>query len=337
MHTLPRSLFPLLMLLAAACNGDGPTDEDPQATWEEPADASDLGAMSGVWGSGPDDVYVVGGFPGEGTMMHFDGSEWMEVDVPEGTDLLVWVYGFGPDDVWAVGESGSIIHYDGTAWSTVPSDTDEALWGVFGFAPDDFWIVGGETGAGDPVLMHYDDGTLTDVGVDPTENDRNAKALFKVWGIDDTLFAVGQRGLILEYDGTDWTAVSAGAEANDDFVALWGTSPDNIVAVGGRSNAKLAHYDGTAWTTVTPAGVPGLSAVHMTDPDQVVIGGIGGFNGVASVPDLSVGSETPMTTLDLHAAWGPGDGTHYVVGGRFFDPYEGVILSRTAPDDAPAE
>ena len=98
----------------------------------------------------------------------------------------------------------------------------------------------------DPVLIHFDGETFEPVTV--PENDRNASALFKVWGIGSKLFAVGEKGLIIEFDGEAWAQVSTGAQADDDFVSLWGTSEDNIVAVGGRGGARIATYDGTNWT-----------------------------------------------------------------------------------------
>ena len=75
---------------------------------------------------------MVGGEPGCGTAFHYDGSAWTEeADLPEESDLLVWVYGFGADDVWAVGTSGTIVRYDGSAWTRVDAGTTEDLWGVF--------------------------------------------------------------------------------------------------------------------------------------------------------------------------------------------------------------
>ncbi len=40
-------------------------------------------------------------------------------------------------------------------------------------------------------------------------------------------------------------------------------------------------------------------------------------------------SEVPPDTMDIHAIWGDGTGLFYAVGGRFYDPYEGVAYTRT--------
>jgi hypothetical protein len=315
-----------LSLMLGACGEPEPAGPE----WSEAFDAAGAGAMSSVWGAAPDDVWVVGGEPGRGTAFHFDGSTWTEeANLPEGSGLLVWAYGFGADDVWAVGTGGTIVRYDGTSWTSVESGTDEDLWGVFGFTPDDVWIVGGDPQTGDPLMYHWNGTELETGTLAEEQNPLGAKSLFKVWGIDGRLWAVGQGGTILELVDDVWTWVPAGEEANDDFVSLWGTSADNVVAVGGRSLSRIATFDGTSWTTTVPEGVPGLNAVYM-DGQGTYIGGLQGWVGTF---DGETHEEAPTTTHDIHAAWGDGAGTTYMVGGRFFDPYEGVALQRTLPEE----
>lgn len=314
------TLLPLLLL---AC--------EEGATWSTAFDTTDLGDLSSVWGNGPDDVYVVGGTPadagGQSTVHHFDGTSWSALDVPQ-AGTLVWCYGFGADDVWAVGIDGLVLHYDGTDWAQLDPGVDEDLWGVFGFATDDLWIVGGDTAGADPVILHWDGTDFTPHALADDDNPTGARALFKVWGIDDTLFAVGASGLIVRWDGTAWTRTGAGPEADQDFVSLWGNAPDNLVAVGGRTGGRVSRWDGTAWTTTKHATIPGLNAVFMDEDGTAHIGGQRGY--LARLEDgsdeLVVETET-ATALDVHAIWGDGE-RHYGVGGRFFSPHEGVALVR---------
>ena len=65
-------------------------------------------------------------------------------------------------------------------------------------------------------------------------------------------FVVGQGGKILHYDGTAWRAESSGTDK--DLYAVWGTAPDNVLAVGGTQGFNtgayfgvILHYDGTTW------------------------------------------------------------------------------------------
>lgn len=293
--------------------------------WSAAFDPAGAGALSGVWGSGPDDVWVVGGTPDRADVFHFDGAGWSPVSAPD-TGLLVWVYGFGPDDAIAVGVGGGVARWDGANWEAVDSGTTADLWGVWGRAPDDLWIVGGDPGAGEPTILHGDGTSFTPVALDPAQNDRLAHALFKVFGVGGRTFAVGQAGLIVEWDGGAWVQRPTGAAATDDFVAVWGASDDDLLAVGGRSNAQLARFDGATWTTTSEGSVPGLSAVTAV-PDGFVVAGLSGWVGHVGGDGVPV-REDGVGPMDLHAAWFDGEERVYVVGGRFYEPYEGTALVR---------
>ena len=141
---------------------------------------------------------------------------------------------------------------------------------------------------------------------------------------------MGQKSLILSYDGSSWVNSPAGAMANQDFVSLWGTSEDHIVAVGGRNNARISYWDGSSWDTVAPSGLGGLNAVYMTEPEQAVIGGIFGYVGRFEPASGEVISESdPLTNVDIHAMWGDDQGKFYAVGGTFLEPHKGALLVRT--------
>ncbi len=301
------------------------------AVWEEAFSYEGPGALSGVWGSGPEDVWMVGGTDVEGEIFHFDGTDWTEMDPPAGTPLLVWVYGFGPDDVWSVGLDGAVVHYDGTTWTSLDSGTSEDLWGVFGFGTDDLWIVGGFADTTpDPIVLHFDGKAFTPYTMTAKENERGATTMFKVWGYDpSSLFMVGQRGQINQWTGTSWAYSGAGPNADQDFVSLWGTSADNIVAVGGRGNGRIATWDGTGWDTLQPGGIGGLNAVTMLDPNTAVVGGINGYVGVFDVASGELTTEYAPTTIDVHALWHDGANTTYGVSGRFLAPFGGDALKRT--------
>lgn len=335
--------------VAVACSGDkdssgavvedsaGTTDEtgDPvggQVVWSEAFDTTSTGALSGVWGIAPDDVWIVGGVPEQGESYHWDGSTWTEVAVPEGVGLLVWVYGFASDDVWAVGVDGAGAHWDGSTWSTVDFGTTEDLWGVFGFTADDIWIVGGNADEGEPLVIRTDGVTHTVVPITPEENPRDAKTLFKVWGIDDQLFITGQTGTLLKWDGTDWRFQSGGADANQDFIGIWGTSGDHVVAVGGRGNGRISTWNGSEWVTESPTGLGGLSGVAMVSPTEAVVGGVNGYVGLYDPTTGALTDEGFLSFDDIHATWYDGAGTTWAVGGSFLAPYTGVAFRRQVED-----
>jgi len=104
--------------------------------------------LEAVWGSGPNDVWAVGWF---GTIMHWDGAQWSQVE--SGTQWpLFAVWGTGPNDVWAVGRYGTVLHWDGTSWSAEQSNTTFELDGVWGNGQGDVWV----TVRDDHAIMHKD-------------------------------------------------------------------------------------------------------------------------------------------------------------------------------------
>ena len=306
-----------LALLLVGCGGP---------RWSEAVDTDGLGALSGVWGSGPDDVWIVGGAPGRADVLHYDGLTWEPEQVPA-DDLLVWVFGFGPDEVWSVGQSGNVVRRTPSGWERLDAGTDQDLWGIWGNAPDDLWIVGGAIDSGDPLILHWDGAGFTREPLDPSQNDRGARSLFKVYGHAGAVFAVGQGGLVVERVDGVWTQRSTGAEADEDFVSLWGDA-DGLTAVGGRSSAQLSRLDGGAWNTWTPPGMPGLNAVTVTAEGTVLVGGTAGFVGRLDGESLLREDPPVGTSHDIHAMWNDGDGTTWAVGGRFYEPYEGTAWRR---------
>lgn len=125
--------------------------------WTE-TDVQTAQRLNAVWGSGPSDVWAVGGF---GTIRHFDGTAWQIVDSPTADDLNA-VWGSGPNDVWAAGDYGTILHFDGMTWrptSTAwPLGQKPHLYGIWGSAPNDVWVVGQEG-----TLVHFA-GNFVDAG-----------------------------------------------------------------------------------------------------------------------------------------------------------------------------
>lgn len=292
-------------------------------TWTEAFDASEVGFLSSVWGSAPDDVYMVGGQPGQGVIYHFDGGDWSPVSIPD-SPLLIWVYGFATNDVFAVGEDGVVLHFDGGSWSAMVSGTELDLYGVWGASRDDVWAVGGDIAGGPPVIVHFDGSDWSDTPV--PELDRNATALLKVWGTSDShVFAVGQSGVILQFDGSDWKQVES--STTNDLVSLWGSGADRIVAVGGRTNAAVVAYDGSQWNSLSVSPLAGLNGVFMNSPDEAVVVGLLGTAAALNVETEAISIEDTPTALTLHAVWGDGSGTYYAVGGRSSEiPHLGVAL-----------
>ena len=255
-----RTRQSLLCSLAALTLCLGACSDDDDVAWQSTELDGGDAYYSSVWAASPDDVFVAGGVTG-GVVEHFDGQTWTTMEIPGQTPALIWVFGFAPDDVYAVGERGAFIHYNGTVWERLDSNTSKTLWGAWGPAPDDLWMVGGNIGSGRITIRHWN-GTESEVfEVDTAEYAENVHSLFKVWGDGTNVYAVGQLGTVLRYDGSAWTAIDTG-ESSEDFISVWGRGPNEVYFAGGRGlgrvarRAAVAHGVGLALRRLAAAALP---------------------------------------------------------------------------------
>jgi hypothetical protein len=304
--------------------------------WEIAFEAGEsIGALFSVWGPSGDHVYAVGGQQGEGgvstgAMLVRSAGTWAEVALPQGTPKLNWIHGNDELRV-AVGERGTILMRDGdddaTQWTSYGCETVLPLWGAWVSAVDDVWVVGGDGFDRPPVLCHYDGVAWTNVALPELSFD--AKGLFKVFGVaPDDVWAVGDAGLLLHWDGTLWSQVVV--DTPSDLISLWGPSGDELLAVGGRANGVLARKDAAGWTLAALAEVSGLNGVWMDAAGEAHIVGIGGTIAVVPPGTLTPEIEESPTILTLHAVWSPGDGTFVAVGGSLEmpPPLVGIIVEK---------
>jgi len=69
--------------------------------------------------------------------------------------------------------------------------------------------------------------------------------LYAIWGTSwSNIFAVGERGTILRSNGYTW-ALMDNPESSQDLYGVWGTSANDVFAVG--ENGTILHYNGTSW------------------------------------------------------------------------------------------
>jgi hypothetical protein len=229
------------------------------------------GSLAGIWGSGPNDIWVVGG---DGTLHHYNGTTW-SVEAT-GSTVVRAVWARSPTDVWAVGSGETILHYDGTKWSTMStSSSSDSFNSVWTGSASDVWAGRGA----DPVTsvgatVHYDGSSVSESYV------ALASSSIAVWGASPSdVWAVGfagrtgsiHSGSITHYDGSSWS--SAVPTVSRMLVGIWGSSGSFIVAVGGDyvdGTGVVLTYDGKDWSTSwTGAGLSGLVSVWGTSATNV--------------------------------------------------------------------
>jgi hypothetical protein len=328
-----RVLLGAAALCLAGCPDELPPAPQPPAAWQVVLDEGDLDrAVLSIWGSGPSDVFAVGGPLGnagfETLALHYDGSAWRELP-PGGDETLWWVGGSGPTDVWMVGERGRILHWDGASFAEHDAGTTATLWGVLALSPTDAWIVGGTPGEGtaapNDIVLRWDGASWSP---EPLPDPPLGRALYKGWGeSSEDLYVVGELGIIWHRADTTWERQDDPGLANGTLFTVHGCSAAEVYAVGGSA---VLRSDGQAWSRLEVDLGNSVNGVACGGPGDVAIVGFGGLK-QRLVDGAWVDEFTLEPYTDLHAVWAEGGGSFWAVGGDFLSspmadrPRKGVI------------
>lgn len=210
-------------------------------------------------------------------------------------------------------------------WQAVHRDLPGALLSVWGTAADDVWAVGADARDGTgPTVLHLDGTAWTSIPTGLTGGD-----LWWVFGFEDgPIYMGGDGGVIVRYAGGTFEVMTTPGVGT--IYGLWGTSPTDMWAVGGESDATGGfawRLVGDVWTPEAslPANVPtdaALWKVYGTATDDAWLVGSNGvtlrWDGAALVAvDTGVGS----SLFTVHER----DGLYAAVGGLA----SGIIVENT--------
>ena len=154
--------------------------------------------------------------------------------------LLALIASCGGDD----GEAGP------GHWQLLGEGRPSSLLAAWSSGLDNVWVVGGREGAGAaPTVFHYDGTAWTKLDPDVPNVD-----LWQVFGFGDTVFLAGSNGTILRHRNGTFDKITT--PSTDIVFGLWGTSADDVWAVGGQNSGRafVWHFQGTEFVAVP--GVP---------------------------------------------------------------------------------
>lgn len=307
---------------------------------EEGTASSPVADVRGVWGASATDVFAVG----RGRILHFDGTSWQTMT--SGTRALLQdVWGESRNALYAVGDSGTVLRYDGNRWSRVAGPVPERFLRTVWGHGDTLWVTGYDRDA--DARMHGLILRSVNGGQSWTETHFPAAVgSLRLWGLtrtgDGTLLVTGfhagtARGVddvvvLRSADGGEtWTQSLVSAPLHRRMYRVW-SHGSTVVAVGEGSQEGTTAWQGVTlrstdggvtWTEQTHA-TPVLFGVWGTAPNNVTAVGFGGtilhFDGTSWTDVRPAGS-----TADYYAAWGTGAGDVFVMG-------NGQALARRTAD-----
>ncbi|NJN54359.1 MAG: hypothetical protein HC804_06135 [Anaerolineae bacterium] len=200
------------------------------------------------------DVWAVGSYSSPDTgwweqphIAHWDGVSWTAVPAPAfgSTSELNEITAVSANDIWAVGRALEsnwktlILHWDGSTWSRVASpnlgSAGNTLLGVTAVSANDVWAVGTANSGNSTLTLHWNGSS---------------------WSLIPSPNGTIQPGI----NRNSFNSVTAVA-AND----VWAVGVQAYSTVGGAGQpiyvgyALIQHWNGTAWSEVAPATLPGIS------------------------------------------------------------------------------
>ncbi|WP_428567962.1 MAG: hypothetical protein ACP59X_08685 [Solidesulfovibrio sp. DCME] len=245
-------------------------------------DSGTTAPLKGIAGSGPSDIWAVGGSalatsnadPVRSVLLHFDGTSWTSTTPPTWSgfpDLYpmrdVWVSATG--QAWAVSELSSLVskwNAGSAAWEFETFYDPKlvnypVLSSVFGFSASDVYAVGSYG-----TILHRDATSWSAmVQFENVASNTSYNLLRCVWGPDaDHVFASGNSGQLyrlIPLASADWSKVNEGGFffSAYELASMAGTGPDDIWFVGASGVIRrwtgaindLAVYDDPAYKART--------------------------------------------------------------------------------------
>jgi hypothetical protein len=307
-----------------------------------PANISAFAALTSIWGASKNDVWAVGS---NGTVMHWDGTEWSSTPVKlQNTFNTVW--GSGPNDVWIASALDTVFHSNGyagaaTEWRQVQMPVGNApVFTIWGTSADDVHVAGEAFGISDDTgfawVNTFTKTTIADGGTE-WRAVQGTESVLSMWGsardvwlaADNSMYTGWQRALTLHgtanADGGKLTWTELDSRSSVTLRALWGSSADDVWAVGDIGTIRhVTSATATEWQVVSSPTREYLNAIWGSARDDVWAVGDNGtilhYDGQAWSTERA--AFPPGKKPALYGIWGSARDDVWIVG-------DGVVLRYT--------
>ncbi len=260
-------------------------------------------------------AWVVGLSGTSGRIYHFGAGGWTTISPPDGSQPLR-IYMLNDAAGW-VTTDGSILHWDGSVWTSEYTGTGATLQGLAGVGGQ-VWAVGSL----DTILSRTGGGQWQHVSGGPTNADLHAAAAVS----PTEAWAVGDNGTAVHYAGGTWQTTNTGVGATLNAVQMVAPA-DGYAAGGDYGGGVILHWDGSQWTTVATPPTPIRGLAMVGSGEGWAVGDIGIIWHDSGGTWAQVSSPTG-TTLDSVAMDSPQHGWA-VGGGLIGDSIQPVLLEYT--------
>jgi MYXO-CTERM domain-containing protein len=242
----------------------------------------------------------------KGTIVHFDGRAWSDSNSGT-TEDLTGIYGTAPNDIWVSTQQGSVLHWDGATWQVAVHMAQTTLLSIWASGPTDVWAVGIATTDGDAGLIRRWNGAKWETTIVP-----NSTSVWSVTGMGPSeIWMAGSSqnsvtGFVLRGNGSKFDAVGY---AGPSCRGVWVIAPNDVWVA--PYQGAMQHYDGSTWMAAPTTGGPLLRVTGSSSGEVWAVG----LNGV--ILHYQGGSwSTPSsgTTEVLWSIWSNAPSSVWAVG-----------------------
>lgn len=313
---------------------------DAGAWCPEDLPASSPVSLNSIWGTGPDDVWIVGS---PDTVLHWDGKSVAPAKL-DTKQSIFGIWGSSNADLWAFSTSHSMWHSagypDGDAgWERASDDTGLndggfplPVYGMWGTSASDVWAVGASitgyaTGLPQASVLHcngWNEGTPAWQPAPTSEADPpdiEAVPYNAICGAAGAIWIVGGGGKTRHTSGwvdggAAWTPLNSGTSR--DLYAAWCSPTGDVWAAGEAGTLRHFADDGTGYASadfdlpITTA----LRALWGSASDDVWLAGDSGvvmhWDGKAWSDEAAM--VRGQNESDLFAIWGSSKNDVWIAG-----------------------
>jgi hypothetical protein len=188
-----------------------------------------------------------------GSIFHWNGIsdtadivvERQELPDPNATIGKLWLV--SSKSIYGVGNRGTIVHYNGSQWKTIPSGTDLALTDIYSINEDEIYICGVDHSSVKGIILKGNSNsfaTLITSGIISNDElfDKLYGTISTVWLDNNGLIYTGGSSVYL-HNLHNWDYLESAKEIQRGFIySISGNAGNDFFMVGDRNT--LVHYNG---------------------------------------------------------------------------------------------
>jgi hypothetical protein len=236
--------------------------------------------------------------PGEKTESVHQKQQWKTVSNGETNHTLRTIWVIGKEQLIAAGDAGTVLHIDGDQLTLRKTPQQLRIHGLWGSSGKNVFGV-----CDNATILHFDG---DDWSVAYQGNVDTALLAITGFGPHD-IFAVGDSGYTLRYDGLMWRQIETGVQ--QELYGLWGQDSQHLLAVGG--GGLVLRWNGDRWKSFSAGTDQDLYGVGGSGLTRLFLAGLAGT--LIRFEDNAWHRDFSGVRSDLHTV-GANEGVFYAVG-----------------------